>query len=134
MVAQALDTGRMSLVKKDVAEYAGIAVPFYERWAHRHEFLLRRQQEGETVEEYFWAKQGLLVEGDTYGDMVAAYPAYWSGLRRGELRVVIDAIILGCGWDGQRLIEVGSRNPARQSPPPIDQPPACDHGDEGRFG
>ena len=59
------------------------------------------------MEEYFWAKRGLLVEGDTYGDMVAAYPAYWSSLRRGKLRVVMDAIILGRGWDGQIM----GRNP-----------------------
>ena len=81
----------MTLAKKDVAEYAGVAVPFYELWAHRHEFLLRCQQRGETVEEYFRAKRELLVEGDTYGDMMAAYPAYWSGLRSGELVVLMDA-------------------------------------------
>ena len=62
----------MTLAKKDVAEYAGVAVPFYEQWAHCHEFLLRCQQRGETVEEYFRAKRELLVEGDTYGDMVVS--------------------------------------------------------------
>ena len=101
MVAQALDPRRMTLAKKDVAKYAGVAVPFYERWAHRHEFLLRCQQRGETVEEYFWAKRGLLVEGDTYGDMMAAYPAYWSGLWSRELVVLMDARVLGRVWPGQ---------------------------------
>ena len=62
----------MTLAKKDVAQYTGVAVPFYEWWAHRHKFLLRCQQRGETVEEYFRAKQELLVEGDTYGDMVVS--------------------------------------------------------------
>ena len=66
LVARALDPRRMTLAKKDVAEYAGVAIPFYKRWAHRHEFLLRCQQRGETVEEYFRAKRELLVEGDTY--------------------------------------------------------------------
>ena len=91
----------MTLAKKDVAEYAGVAVLFYERWAHRHKFLLRCQQRGETVEEYFRAKRELLVEGDTYGDMMAAYPAYWSGLRSRELVVLMDARVLGRVWPGQ---------------------------------
>ena len=43
------------------------------------------------MEEYFRAKRELLVEGDTYGDMMAAYPAYWSGLRSKELVVLMDA-------------------------------------------
>ena len=34
------------------------------------------------MEEYFRAKRDLLMDGDRYGDMIAAYPAYWSGLRR----------------------------------------------------
>ena len=98
LVARALEPRRMSLAKKDVAEYAGVAVPLYELWARRHEFLLRRQQKGETVEEYFRAKRGLLAEGDTYGDMMAAYPAYWSCLRSGELVVLMDTRVLGSGW------------------------------------
>ena len=101
LVARALDPRRMTLAKKDVAEYAGVAIPFYERWAHRHEFLLRCQQRGETVEEYFRAKRELLVEGDTYGDMMAAYPAYWSGLQSWELVVLMDARVLGRVWSGQ---------------------------------
>ena len=60
LVARALEPRRLSLVKKDVAEYVGVAVPIYERWARRHAFLSRRQEKGETVEEYFRAKQGLL--------------------------------------------------------------------------
>ena len=53
------------------------------------------------MEEYFRAKRELLVEGDTYGDMMAAYPAYWSGLRSGELVVLMDAQVLGRVWAGQ---------------------------------
>ena len=77
----------MTLARKDVSEYVGAAFPLYEWWTHRHEwwthrheFLTRGQRRGETVEEYFWAKRELLMEGDAYGDMIAAYPAYWSGL------------------------------------------------------
>ena len=77
LVARALDPRRMTLAKKDVAGYGDIAILFFEWWAHLHEFLLRGQQRGETVEEYFQAKQELLGEGDTYGDMMATYPAYW---------------------------------------------------------
>ena len=101
LVARALDPRRMTLARKDVAEYAGVAIPFYERWAHRHEFLLRCQQRGETVEEYFQAKRELLVEGNTYGDMMAAYLAYWSGLQSWELVVLMDARVLGRVWSGQ---------------------------------
>ena len=78
-VARALGPRRMTLVRRDVSEYVGAAIPLYERWTHRHEFLTR-QRRGETVEEYFRAKRELLMEGDAYGDMIAAYPAYWSGL------------------------------------------------------
>ena len=46
LVVRDLDPRRMTLAKKDVAEYVGAAVPFYERWAHRDEFLLRCQQRG----------------------------------------------------------------------------------------
>ena len=53
------------------------------------------------MEEYFRAKRGLLAEGDTYGDMMAAYPAYWSGLRSGELVVSMDTQVLGSVWAGQ---------------------------------
>ena len=49
-------------------------IPLYERWTYRHEFLTRGQRRGETVEEYFRAKWDLLMKGDMYGDMVAAYP------------------------------------------------------------
>ena len=80
----------MTLAKKEVSEYVGIAIPFYEWWTHCHQFLTRGQRRGETVEEYFQAKRELLMEGDHYGDMVAAYPAYWSGLR-----------YLGHIWPGQ---------------------------------
>ena len=91
----------MTLVKKDVSEYVGIAIPFYERWTHHHEFLTRGQRRGETVEEYFRAKRELLIEGDSYGDMVAAYPAYWSGLRCLELGILMDTRVLGHIWPGQ---------------------------------
>ena len=101
MVARALDPRRMTLARKDVAEYAGVAIQFSEWWAHRHKFLLRGQRRGETVEEYFRAKRELLGEGDTYGDMMAAYPAYWSGLRSWELVVLMDARVLGRVWQGQ---------------------------------
>ena len=37
------------------------------------------------MEEYFQAKRELLLDCNSYGDMVAAYPAYWSGLRCLEL-------------------------------------------------
>ena len=53
------------------------------------------------MEEYFRAKRELLVEGDTYGDMVAAYLAYWSGLRSWELVVLMDARVLGRVQPGQ---------------------------------
>ena len=53
LVARALDPQRMALVKRDVSEYMGVAVPFYEQWTHRHEFLMRGQRRGEMVEEYF---------------------------------------------------------------------------------
>ena len=53
------------------------------------------------MEEYFRAKRELLGEGDTYGDMMAAYPAYWSGLRSWELVVLMDARVLGRVWRGQ---------------------------------
>ena len=91
----------MTLARKDVSEYVGAVIPFYERWTHRHEFLTRGQRRGETVEEYFRAKRELLMEGDAYGDMIAAYPAYWSGLRRLELVILMDARVLGCIWPGQ---------------------------------
>ena len=80
----------MTLARKDVSEYVGAVIPFYEWWTHRHEFLTRGQRRGETVEEYFWAKRDLLMDGDVYGDMMAAYPAYWSGLRRMELVILMD--------------------------------------------
>ena len=41
------------------------------------------------------------VAGDSYGDMIATYPAYWSGLRRLELVILIDAGVLGRIWLGQ---------------------------------
>ena len=88
-------------MKREVSEYLGIAVPFYERWTHRHEFLMRGQRKGETVEEYFRAKRDLLMEGEDYRDMIAAYPAYWSGLRRLELVMLMDAQVLGRVWPGQ---------------------------------
>ena len=87
LVAWALDLRRMTLVKKNVSEYVGIVLP----WTHRHEFLTRGQWRGETVVEYFQAKRELLLDGDSYGDMVAAYPAYWSGLRCLELVILMDA-------------------------------------------
>ena len=49
----------------------------------------------------------MLVEGDAYGDMMATYPAYWSGLKSRELVVVMDARVLGRGWAGQIM----GRNP-----------------------
>ena len=53
------------------------------------------------MEEYFQAKRELLMEGDAYGDMIAAYLAYWSGLRRLELVILMDARVLGRIWPGQ---------------------------------
>ena len=53
------------------------------------------------MEEYFQAKRELLLDGDSYGDMVAAYPAYWSGLRCLELVILMDARVLGHIWLGQ---------------------------------
>ena len=41
------------------------------------------------------------MEGDTYGDMVAAYLASWSGLWSRELVVLMDARVLGRVWPGQ---------------------------------
>ena len=41
------------------------------------------------------------MEGDAYGDMMATYPAYWSGLKSRELVVLMDARVLGRGWSGQ---------------------------------
>ena len=78
-------------------------IPLYERWTYRHEFLTRGQRRGETVEEYFRAKRDLLMKGDMFRDMVAAYPAYWSGLRQLELVILMDALVLGHIWDGQIL-------------------------------
>ena len=107
LVIRALDPRHMTLAKKEVSEYVGIAIPFYERWTHRHEFLTRGQRRGETVEEYFQAKRELLMEGNPYGDMVAAYPAYWSGLRCLELGILMDTRVLGHIWLGQII----GRNP-----------------------
>ena len=100
-VARALDPRRMTLVRKEVSEYVGAVIPFYELWTHRHEFLTRGQRRGETVEEYFRAKRDLLMDGDDYGDMIAASPAYWSGLQRLELVILMDARVLGRVWPGQ---------------------------------
>ena len=47
------------------------------------------------MEEYFQAKRELLMDGDAYGDMIAAYSAYWSGLRCWELVILMDAPVLG---------------------------------------
>ena len=46
LVARALDPRRMTLARKDAAGYGDVAIPFYERWAHRHEFLIRGQRSG----------------------------------------------------------------------------------------
>ena len=35
------------------------------------------------------------MDGDDYGDLIAAYPAYWSGLRRLELVNLMDKRVLG---------------------------------------
>ena len=43
LVARALDPRCMTLARKDVSDYAGVAIPFYEQWAHRQEFLSRGQ-------------------------------------------------------------------------------------------
>ena len=53
------------------------------------------------MEEYFRAKRELLMEGDSYGDMVATYLAYWSGLRCLELGILMDTRVLGHIWLGQ---------------------------------
>ena len=44
LVVRALDPRRMTLIKKDVSEYVGVAIPLYEWWTHRHEFLMRGQR------------------------------------------------------------------------------------------
>ena len=41
------------------------------------------------------------MDGDAYGDMIAAYRAYWSSLRRLELVILMDARVLGRIWTGQ---------------------------------
>ena len=41
------------------------------------------------------------MEGDPYGDMKAAYPAYWSNIRCLELGILMDMRVLGCIWLGQ---------------------------------
>ena len=51
--------------------------------------------------EYCQAKRELLMEGVSYGDMVATYPAYWSGLRCLELGILMDTRVLGHIWPGQ---------------------------------
>ena len=38
------------------------------------------------------------MEGEDYRDMIAAYLAYWSGLRRLELVMLMDAQVLGRVW------------------------------------
>ena len=53
------------------------------------------------MEEYFRAKRNLLMDGNAYGDMIAAYPAYWSGLNWLELVILMDAWVLGRIWMGQ---------------------------------
>ena len=53
------------------------------------------------MEEYFKAKRELLMEGESYRDIISAYPAYWSGLRRLELVILMDARVLGRIWPGQ---------------------------------
>ena len=100
-VASALDPRRMTLARKDVSTYVGAVIPFYANWTHCNEFLTRGQRRGETVEEYFRAKRDLLMDGDAYRDKIAAYPAYWSGLRRLELVILMDALVLGHIWPGQ---------------------------------
>ena len=47
LVARALDPRCMTLERTDAAGYRDIIIPFYEQWAHRHEFLLRGQRRGE---------------------------------------------------------------------------------------
>ena len=53
------------------------------------------------MEEYFKAKRELLMEGESYRDIISAYPAYWSGLRRLELVILMDARVLGRIWPCQ---------------------------------
>ena len=93
IIAQALNRWHMNPRVKNVSEYVEIVIPFYERWTHRHEFLTRGQREGETIREYFRAKQELLLEGDPYGNLRAAYPAFWSGL--------LDMLVWGHPWPWQ---------------------------------
>ena len=90
-----------------MSKYVGNALLFYEPWTHCHEFLTRGPQRGETVAEYCQAKRELLMEGNSYGDMVATYPAYWSGLRCLELGILMDTWVLGRIWPGQII----GRNP-----------------------
>ena len=41
------------------------------------------------------------MDDDLYRDMIAAYPAYWSSLKRLELVILMDARVLGRIWTGQ---------------------------------
>ena len=84
-----------------MSEYVEIIIPFYKRWTYRHEFLTRGQREGETIREYFRAKQELLLEGDPYGNLRAAYPAFWSGLRDQGLGDLLDILVWGHPWPRQ---------------------------------
>ena len=102
IIAQALNWWHMNPRVKNVSEYVEIVIPFYERWTHRHEFLTRGQREGETIREYFRAKQELLLEGDPYGNLRAAYPAFWSGL--------LDMLVWGHPWPWQ----IVGKNPPNQ--------------------
>ena len=86
---------------KNMSEYVEIIIPFYKRWTYRHEFLTRGQREGETIREYFRAKQELLLEGDPYGNLRAAYPAFWSGLRDQGLGDLLDILVWGHPWPRQ---------------------------------
>ena len=107
IIAQALNPRRMNPRVKNVSEYVEVVLPFYEWWTYRHEFLTRGQREGETIREYFRAKQELLLEGDPYGTLRAAYPAFWSGLRDQKLGDLLDMLVWGHPWPWQ----IGGKNP-----------------------
>ena len=73
-----------------MSEYVEAVLPFYEQWTYWHEFLTRGQREGETIGEYFQAKKELLLEGNPYRTLQAAYLAFWSGLRDQKLGDLLD--------------------------------------------
>ena len=101
IIAQALSPWRMNPRVKNVSEYVEAVLPFYEQWTYWHEFLTRGQREGETIGEYFQAKKELLLEGNPYRTLQAAYLAFWSGLRDQKLGDLLDMRVWGHPWPRQ---------------------------------